>query len=109
MNVYMYMHAQLSEATRTHPGVQWWVKADGCDLVEGLGESVNLDWSGDVDMNDGKLHQLYKHYRERLNFIGSLGIKERRNTILQDLNAIIKDIEDVSFISTSKVSKMQIM
>ena len=37
------------------------MKADGCDLVEGLGESVNLDWSGDVDKNDGK--RLYKHYK----------------------------------------------
>ena len=78
------------------------MKADGCDLVEGLGESVNLDWSGDVDKNDRKLQQLYKHYSERLDFIRTLGMDNRRNSIVQDLNAIVKDIEDVSYISTSK-------
>ena len=94
----------LDEAARTHPGVWWWVKADGCDLVEGLGESVNLVWSGDVDKNDGKLQRLYKCYREQLDFIGTLGMDDRSNSIVQDLKAVVKDIEDdVSYISTSKL------
>ena len=33
----------LDEASRTHPNVWWWIKADGCDLVEGLGESTKLN------------------------------------------------------------------
>ena len=94
----------LDEVTRTYPGVWWWVKADGCDLVEGLGESVNLVWSGDVDKNDGKLQRLYKRYREQLDFIGTLGMDDRSNSIIQDLKAVVKDIEDdVSHISTSKL------
>ena len=35
-------------------------------------------------------------------YIGALGMKERRNSIVQDLKSIVKDIEDVSYISTSK-------
>ena len=70
--------AVLDEAARTHPGVWWWVKADGCDLVEGLGESVNLVWSGNVDR---KL-RLYKRYREQLDFIGTLGMDNRSNSIV---------------------------
>ena len=29
--------AILDEAHKVHPNSQWWIKADGCDLVSGLG------------------------------------------------------------------------
>ena len=45
----------------------------------------------------------YKHYRERLDFIGTLGMDDRSNSIVQ---AVVKDIEDVSYISTSKFLKL---
>ena len=46
----------------------------------------------------------YKRYREQLDFIGILGMDDRSNSIVQDLNAVVKDIEDdVSYISTSKL------
>ena len=35
-------------------------------------------------------------------YIGALGMKERRNSIVQDLKSIVKDIKDVSYISTNK-------
>ena len=66
--------AVLDEASRTHPNAWWWIKTDGCDLIEGLGESTRLDWSGDIDMNDGELQKLYKAYRERLDLIDGLGL-----------------------------------
>lgn len=45
----------LDEAVQSHPNAGWWVKkADGTDLVSGLGESIRGEWSGDVDLNDGK-------------------------------------------------------
>ena len=96
MNVCVYIQVSvLDEAARTHPNAWWWVKADGCDLVEGLGESTKLDWSGDVDMNDGQLQQMYKSYRERLDFIGGLGKKNRKDSdvILQDLGLCARDIK----------------
>lgn len=95
----------LDEASRTHPNSWWWVKADGCDLVEGFGESTKLDWSGDVNLNDGQLQKKYKHYRKRLDFISGVGLHKRRdvNTLLHDLGVCAKDIkEDICFISTSE-------
>ena len=43
----------LDETARLHPNTWWWIKADGVDLVSGLGESVRGEWSGDVDLNNG--------------------------------------------------------
>ena len=37
-----------------------------CDLVKGLKESVKLQWSGDVDLNDGCLHKQYDEYKKHL-------------------------------------------
>ena len=48
----------LDDAYRSAPNTWWWVKADGVDVVKGLCESVRGVWSGDVDLNDGKLEQL---------------------------------------------------
>lgn len=47
----------------------WWIKADGCDVVEGLSESMSKVWSGDVDLADGELEKTYEAYRKRLNFV----------------------------------------
>ena len=98
--------AVLDEASRTHPNAWWWIKTDGCDLIEGLGESTRLDWSGDIDMNDGELHKLYKAYRERLDLIDGLGIRRRDLTdILRDLDACIQSVkEDICFIDSGEFS-----
>ena len=94
--------AVLDEALRTHPNASWWVKADECDLVEGLGESTNLTWSGDVDMNNEKLQAMYKTYRERLDFTSKLGLnRSDLAAIVKDLDVCIKDVqEDICFVGT---------
>ncbi len=43
-----------------HPTAQWWLKADGVDIVSGLEESVTHTWNGDVDLGDRKLQEFYK-------------------------------------------------
>ena len=48
----------LDEACKHHPHAWWWVKADGCDLVSGLAESVSEIWHGDVDLNNGELEHI---------------------------------------------------
>ena len=58
--------AILDEAHKVHPNSQWWIKADGCDLVSGLGESVQQVWSGDVDLADGKVQKMHDAYLKRL-------------------------------------------
>lgn len=58
-----------------HPDSWWWVKADGVDLVPGVGKSMR-EWSGDVDLNDGSLQEQYNAYIQRLDFIKNLGLDE---------------------------------
>ena len=62
----------LETAHRSNPNCNWWLKGDGCDLVAGLGESIRLEWSGNVDLNTGSLQQLYQSYRSLLNLVASL-------------------------------------
>ena len=50
----------------------WWIKVDAVAIVSGLGESVNGVWSGDVDLNDSKLQELYQEYKGQRELINSL-------------------------------------
>ena len=92
----------LDEAARVHPDTWWWIKADGVDLVSGLGESVRGIWSGDVDLADGALKRVYELHQQRLQFLDTLGTGERSDSsqILVDLKAveqfILKDVEHIS-------------
>ena len=68
----------MDRANEAHPGVWWWVKGDGTDVIAGLGESVKHVWSGDVDLADGKLQALYDEYLQRRSFIEGLGLGGRQ-------------------------------
>ena len=46
-------------------------------MVSGLGESLRIEWSGDVDMNDGQLQKLYTSYTAEIAFIKDLSCAER--------------------------------
>ena len=35
----LYRLLTLEEAHKIHPASRWWIKADGCDIVSGPGES----------------------------------------------------------------------
>ena len=61
-----------------NPNATWWIKGDACDLVPGLFESVDIKWSGDVDLNDGKLQQAYRAYKSKLEFVSEIGLKTRQ-------------------------------
>ena len=88
----------LEEGKKVHPNAKWWVKADGCDLIVALGESVNGDWSGDVDLNDGDLAEQHSEYLARVSHIEEL-CKDltNREECSSELNGeLCKDIEFVS-------------
>ena len=99
----------LDEACRTHPNAWWWIKTDGCDLVSGLCESTKLEWSGDIDLNDGQLQKMHENYRQYLTcltFVSGIGLEDRWNPtlIMEDLSTCNKQLaEDVLFIVTSKL------
>ena len=69
----------LDQANGAHPGVWWWVKADGCDLTSGSGESMRHTWTGDVDVHvyDGKLEALFDEYMGWREFVEGLGMRAR--------------------------------
>lgn len=95
----------LDEAIATSPpGSSWWIKGDACDVVSGLGESVKGVWTGDVDLNDGKLQLLYKKYTDRKGSILALGLPDPsdRPSVMDDLSREKKCLEeDLSFITSS--------
>ena len=71
----VYTHVQfkvLDAAASAHTNSWWWIKVDGVDVVAGLGESLRLQWTGDVDLCDGELQKQYQLYRKRLAFIQAL-------------------------------------
>ena len=72
----------------THPNGRWWLKADGTDIQQGLRESMRNEWSGDVDLGDGKLKDKYSKYVEYLKFVHSIGVNDRSsfNNIKEDLH-----------------------
>ena len=45
--------------------------------MSGLGESVRFEWSSDVDLDTGKLQEAYAVYRQLLDFVSKIGLKER--------------------------------
>jgi hypothetical protein len=75
----------LDKAATIHPSSWWWVKTDGVDVVPGLGESMRMEWSGDVDLNDGALQQQYTSYMNQLKFIRGLGLRGGQPQLLNDL------------------------
>lgn len=98
---FTYQYATLDEAKKAHPDASWWIKGDGCDVVEGLGESTKKKWSGDVDLADGDLQQSYKSYMQQLEFAGIVGLPPRssRDDVGEDLQAVYvsltQDLETV--------------
>ena len=91
----------LEEAAKNHPNSWWWLKADGCDLSKGLKESARLQWSGDVDLNDGSLQKQYKIYRTRLEFAAKVGLNGGKQGALNDLKVVQTEIlEDLQFVTS---------
>lgn len=96
----------LDEAARAHPNTWWWIKADGADLVSGLGESVKGVWSGDVDLADGELRKAQMLHQERIDFHDQLVKRDHRDPLktAEDITVVEQQtIQDVVFISTSEL------
>ena len=73
------------------------------DVVAGLGESLRLQWTGDVDLNDGELSKQYQLYRSRLAFVGSL--ISTSTHLLDDLEKLHRELAtDLAYIVKSKLN-----
>ena len=74
---YFYFQlATLDHASKVHPKTMWWIKADGCDIVSGLKESLNVEWNGDADYGTTVVQNLYDLYRARLNSLDCLSLEK---------------------------------
>lgn len=83
----------LDMAAKAHPNSYWWIKADGCDVLQGLCESVHGVWSGDVDLNDGILEKEYAAYKQRTLDVSKLGLQNSvRNGLMKERDQIDEDI-----------------
>jgi hypothetical protein len=83
-----------------NPNACWWLKMDGCDLVKGIGESVDQVWTGDVDLADGVLQEQHTCYLDRLEFTTNFGLK---NSVAGDVALCeVQFADDYSFVTTSK-------
>ena len=63
------------------------------DVVSGLGESVHLEWSGDVDLNDGSIQRSHEAYIQRLKFIEKIGLR-KRVTLHPDITTLESSLKD---------------
>ena len=109
----MNQHVQysvLEEATCAHPNAWWWIKADGVDLLSGLGESVKGEWSGDVDLNDGSTQQLYKSYRKQLDFLDGISVKVDDCNLKRDIEMLRQQtVQYIDFVSASEFTTLTIL
>ena len=99
---HLFQHSVLDKAKEAHPTASWWIKADGTDVVQGLGESTHRKWTGDIDLCDGELQKTYKEYIDRLSFIDGIGLNKRncKNKIEEDLHSTILAIKkDLDFVT----------
>lgn len=46
------------------PCANWWIKADGVDIISSLEESVRGECNGDADIGDGACQKLLEEYVE---------------------------------------------
>lgn len=59
----------LKQAKNSNPQGRWWIKADAFDVRKGSRESMRGTWSGDEDVGDGSLKNLYTYYKTRCVFV----------------------------------------
>jgi cell division protein ZapA (FtsZ GTPase activity inhibitor) len=101
----------MKEAFNSDPDVWWWVKGGGADVVKGVGESVRGIWSGDVDLNDGALDDLFLEYQKVLGETAQIGLGQRQHTaaISEDLTVAMGNLENyLTFISHSQLFSVMI-
>ena len=108
----------IEEALRLLPSANWWIKADGVDVISSLEESMRLEWNGDVDLGDGHTQALYEKYRGRLKSAEDLdlslgnvhSVAECVPVLLEIQQAICDDLEFINkckfcdFYSSTSVS-----
>lgn len=91
----------LDEALKHHPNTWWWLKADGCDVVSGLAESMRGTWSGDDDLNNGDVERQYREYRDCLAEIENMKFSSDHKQLQHQFQSTIDNLkEDLKYLQT---------
>jgi len=60
-----------------------------------------MQWSGDVDLNDGSLQKQYETYLTRLGIAKGIGLKGGKQGALRDLKIVKSDIlKDLQYVTS---------
>ncbi len=81
---------------KSHPGATWWLKGDGVDIVSGIQESVRQQWFGDVDLDDGKLQEMYQEYMNLVMLVDNIGLGPSRESsvVISQLSKCLKFLRE---------------
>lgn len=71
-----------------------------------LKESVKHEWSGDVDLSDGKMAKLHAEYKIQRKFIEDIGNNHQRGRLgmLDYLHKLDQDLKDDIYLPVSMLS-----
>ena len=91
------------------PNATWWIKADGCDVIASLEESMDLAWNGDVDLGDGECQQLHNEYLLRQSELQHLTLTSLEKDAIKRSVLCLKNVhrgisEDLEFVYERRLS-----
>ena len=89
----------LQDAKASNPNGRWWIKADACDVRDGLRESVHGIWSGDEDFGNGSVGSLHAEYASKCKSIKSLFAQQHSIVSVDDLKTLLDEfVDDTEFL-----------
>lgn len=95
----------LKQAKNSNPQGRWWIKADAFDVRKGSRESMRGTWSGDEDVGNGSLKNLYTDYKTRCVFV-KLAKREIEKLLVDlesDLEFLTAGVEVASGVYTKAI------
>ncbi|XP_078618099.1 uncharacterized protein LOC144885838 [Branchiostoma floridae x Branchiostoma japonicum] len=99
----------LNELKQTNPKGRFWIKIDGTDIKPALQQSMKGEWNGDVDLRDGKLHDIRKDFDERVALINNLDANQDRATLENNITTLANLFQDDStFLHKSLVTAVEL-
>ena len=95
----------LRQAAASNCNGRWWVKADACDVRQGLRESVDGQWAGDEDHGDGYVQELYRHYKADCLYIRDITAPTRLQHTANELQKLKTLVENQTAYLSSGATK----
>jgi hypothetical protein len=89
----------------SNPNGRWWIKADACDVRDGLRESVRGIWSGDEDFGDGSVESLHAECASKCNTFKRLFAQQHSSVSIDDLKTLVDEfVDDTEFLKDGMAS-----